>query len=63
MMKTLVIGYGNMLRCDDGAGPQAADRIAATYPHIDCLSLTELTPELAETVSHYDRVLFVDASV
>ena len=63
MTKTLVIGFGNTLRGDDGAGQHAAIRIAAAYPHVDCLNLTELIPELAETMSSYDRVVFVDASV
>ncbi|MDL1893280.1 hydrogenase maturation protease [Sphingobacteriales bacterium CHB3] len=63
MNRTLVIGYGNRLRRDDGAGPLAAERIAATYPEVDCLSSQQLTPEMAEVIAHYNRVLFVDASV
>jgi hydrogenase maturation protease len=63
MNKTLVVGYGNTLRGDDGAGFRAAELIANTHPDIDCVAVTELTPELAETVSCYDTVLFVDASM
>jgi hydrogenase maturation protease len=63
MNKTLVIGYGNTLRGDDGAGVRAAGLIANTHPDIDCVAVAELTPDLAETISFYDTVLFVDASV
>ncbi|MBX2991037.1 MAG: hydrogenase maturation protease [Bacteroidetes bacterium] len=63
MNRTLVIGYGNKLRRDDGAGPLAAERLAAAHPDVDCLSSQQLTPEMAEVIAHYDRVLFVDASV
>ena len=51
-----------MLRCDDGAGPHAAERIDALYPSVDCIACTELGPELAEVISHYNRIVFVDAS-
>lgn len=63
MHKTLVIGYGNTLRGDDAAGVRAVEIIAEQHPTIDCLTLTELTPDLAEKISYYDRVVFVDASV
>ena len=63
MSKTLVIGYGNSLRGDDGVGVRAVEIIAHKHPGIDCLTLTELTPDLAETLSRYDNVLFVDASI
>lgn len=61
--KTLVIGYGNTLRGDDGAGPHAAERIATLYPSVDCIACIELGPDLAEAISRYNRIVFVDASV
>jgi hydrogenase maturation protease len=61
--KTLVIGFGNKLRRDDGAGPIAAERIAAAHPGVDCLSLPQLTPELAEVIPQYEQVFFLDASL
>lgn len=63
MTRTLVIGFGNTLRGDDGAGQLAAARIAELHPDLTCFSLVELTPELADTMSVYDRVVFIDASV
>ncbi len=63
-MKTLVIGYGNDLRSDDGAGRVVADRIEALgLPGIEVRSMSQLTPELSLQIAGTDRVVFVDASV
>ena len=57
----LIIGYGNMLRGDDAAGPRAARRLRRRgVPAID---VHQPTPELAETVSRAALVAFIDASV
>ena len=62
-METLVIGYGNDLRSDDGAGRVVADRIATLdLPGVSTRSLSQLTPELALEISGVSRVVFVDAS-
>jgi hydrogenase maturation protease len=63
MKGTLVIGFGNTLRCDDGAGVQAAELIAMHYPNVHCLTVHQLTMELAETLSQHSTVVFLDASV
>ena len=64
-MSPLVIGYGNPLRGDDGAGWHAAGLLAADRRAADVTVLRrhQLTPELAEDVSAADLVVFVDASV
>lgn len=59
----LVIGYGNTLRGDDGAGVYAAERIASLHRTIEVLTQTELTPELAEKMANYERVVFIDAGI
>jgi hydrogenase maturation protease len=51
----VVIGYGNSLRGDDGAGPFVANHIPGA------IACHQLTPELAEPISKADRVIFVDA--
>ncbi|MCC6421718.1 MAG: hydrogenase maturation protease [Gemmataceae bacterium] len=63
-MALLLIGYGNTLRSDDGAGPLVA-RAAAAWglPHLQALAVQQLTPELAEPLAVADRALFVDARV
>ncbi len=57
----LVIGYGNPLRRDDGAGPAVAGRFAGR-PGVDVRTPHQLVPELAEAVSAAGRVVFVDAA-
>jgi len=59
----LVIGYGNTLRGDDGAGVVAAKQIARRFPQVDVMTVHQLQPELAETITWYDTVFFVDASI
>jgi hydrogenase maturation protease len=76
-MRILVIGYGNPSRRDDGValvvvnslrrrlGLPALDEQADGYEDLgqplDTLFLQQLTPELAETLAGYERVVFVDA--
>lgn len=63
-MASLVIGYGNDLRSDDGAGRVVAERIEAlALPGVTVKSVIQLTPELALEISEFDTVVFVDASV
>lgn len=63
-MDSLVIGYGNDLRSDDGAGRVVADRISALQlPRVEVRSVAQLTPELALAIATVDTVVFVDASV
>lgn len=58
----LVIGYGNSLRSDDGAGLRVAEAVAAWgLPGVRSLAVHQLTPELAECLADAGRVLFVDA--
>ncbi|MCC6682213.1 MAG: hydrogenase maturation protease [Phycisphaeraceae bacterium] len=65
-MKTLILGYGNTLRGDDGIGVIAAQRLRQAFgddPHVQVLALHQPTPELADTLSRCDRAIFIDASV
>ncbi|HTO94204.1 MAG TPA: hydrogenase maturation protease, partial [Bacteroidota bacterium] len=63
MSATAVIGIGNTLRRDDGAGVEAARRIARAYPDAHVITAHGLQPEMAEAIAHCDLVLFIDASV
>jgi hydrogenase maturation protease len=59
-----VIGYGNDLRSDDGAGRWVADQIEARdLPGVVVRSASQLTPELALEIAGRDVVVFVDADV
>lgn len=60
----LVIGYGSLLRSDDGVGPAVADRLAADprLDGVDVRSCHQLTPEMALDFSRAGRVVLIDAS-
>ncbi len=74
---TLIVGYGNPDRQDDGLAWHILAKLARFYKiegiepgsddffpvgnNPDLLFTLQLTPELAETVARYDRVCFVDA--
>jgi hydrogenase maturation protease len=59
---TLIIGWGNPGRLDDGLGPAFIAAVSADAPSEVALeSDYQLTMEDAAEVARYDRVLFVDA--
>lgn len=61
-MNLLVVGCGNELRGDDGAGRAVADRIGAlSLPGVTVRSVIQLVPELVTDMATADRVVFVDA--
>ncbi|HTY57663.1 MAG TPA: hydrogenase maturation protease [Bacteroidota bacterium] len=62
-METLVVGYGNTLRRDDGAGIAAARAIARAFPGVHVLTAHGLNPEIAEDIARCDLAVFIDASV
>jgi hydrogenase maturation protease len=63
----LVIGYGNPLRADDGLGWIVAQQFRRDLAEhrlpadVEVLAEHQLTPELAEPISHARLVVFVDA--
>jgi len=61
----LIIGYGNVLRGDDGVGWLAARELQRYFRDDDdvaVIAAQQLTPEMAEAVSQSRFVLFLDAS-
>ena len=78
-LRSLVIGYGNLDRCDDSAGFHVVNRLRRHLGQkpLDCddngmselggckdsVFVRQLVPELVETVSDYYRVIFVDAHI
>jgi hydrogenase maturation protease len=61
---TLVIGYGNRLRSDDGLGPAAADIVGGwQLPGVEAQTVHQLVPELSEGIAKAERVLYIDAAV
>ncbi len=79
MQRTLVIGFGNIDRADDGVAYEVINALRrrlgrerlneddsgldALGAETDSVFLLQLTPELMDTLAPYDQVIFVDAHV
>ncbi|CAG0949866.1 MAG: hydrogenase maturation protease [Anaerolinea sp.] len=63
MKKTLILGYGNPLRGDDGLGWHTLTRLESQIddPAVELVVCHQLTPEMAEPISRVHRVIFIDA--
>ncbi len=61
--KALIFGIGNTLRGDDGIAAEVLRRLEAENISADCQAVHQLTVEMAQLISRYDAVLFIDASV
>ena len=60
----LVIGYGNTLRGDDGAGFAIAEAVEAwNLSQVRSLPIHQLTIDLAADISEVEVVIFVDAAM
>ncbi len=64
MPKVLIVAYGNPLRSDDGVAWHAAEELQGRFGanEVEILVLQQLGPELAETISQCEGVVFVDAA-
>lgn len=67
-MKTLIYAFGNPGRQDDALGNELVDAIqlwisSQKIDQVECDSNYQLNIEDAEQISHYDKVIFVDASM
>jgi hydrogenase maturation protease len=60
-MRTLVIGLGNLLRTDDGAGIHIINKINETHPEIETVDAAMGSIEIIEAMRGYDRAMIVDA--
>lgn len=60
----LIVAYGNPIRSDDGIAWHAAALLRESLPSpaIEILSVHQLTPELAESVSRAAAIVFLDAT-
>ena len=61
---TLILGYGNQSRRDDGVGWFILEQLAAlNLPDVELETSQQLEIEASETISHFDAVIFVDAAI
>jgi hydrogenase maturation protease len=61
----LIIGYGNVLRGDDGVGIHVARELERQFhddPEVEIIACQQLTPEMAEDISAGGLVIFLDAA-
>jgi Ni,Fe-hydrogenase maturation factor len=79
MPRTLIIGFGNLDRADDGVAfhvvnvvrqhlgqaqlPEDDTGLEGLGSAVDTIFLSQLTPELTDIMQDYSRILFVDAHV
>ncbi|MEN6622579.1 MAG: hypothetical protein ABFD50_13635 [Smithella sp.] len=79
MLRTIVIGYGNIDRADDGVAHEVINLLRARLGQkilsdgdtgleelgleIDSIFLPQLMPEIMEILVHYEQIIFVDAHV
>lgn len=79
MHRTLVIGYGNVHRADDGVAYHVVNALRQRLgqqslgedqtgledlgAETDSILLTQLAPELIDILGDYDQIVFVDAHV
>ena len=64
MPRVLIVAYGNPLRSDDGVGWVVAEELrrSLALPEVEVLRLQQLLPEVAESLSRAETVIFVGAS-
>ncbi|WP_342597569.1 hydrogenase maturation protease [Cyanobacterium aponinum UTEX 3222] len=61
---TLVIGYGNSLRSDDGIGQKIAIALSQlNLKNLSTIATHQLTPELVEKIIQFEQVIFIDAQI
>jgi len=61
---TLVIGYGNLLRGDDGIGQTVATQVEEwEWKNVRSRPVHQLMPELAQELSEVNLAIFVDAAL
>jgi hydrogenase maturation protease len=60
-LKTIVVGVGNLVRRDDGAGIHVVNRLKHRAPWIDSIDVAMGSVEILEAIKGYDRAIIVDA--
>jgi len=65
MKKTILLGYGNPDRGDDGVAWHFLQKLVSKFEAEDVDLLTSdiirISPELSEAIANYERAIFIDA--
>jgi hydrogenase maturation protease len=64
-MKTLILGYGNTLRKDDGLGVYATEALGSLSlsNDVEIRTYHQLSPELSPLLAQVDHAIFIDAAL
>lgn len=60
-MKTLIIGIGNPILCDDGVGLHIASALDGVIPDAEVCAATMIDLDLLDMLADYDKVFIIDA--
>jgi len=60
-VKTIILGIGNPILCDDGVGLHIAQALEGVFPDATVVTTTMIDLQLLEILTDYDRVFIVDA--
>jgi len=60
-MKTLILGIGNQILTDDGAGIKIAQKIKKEKPELEVLEASEGAIALLDHVVGYDKLIIIDS--
>jgi len=60
-LRTIVIGVGNLLRCDDGAGIHVITHLENLHAPVDVVDAAMGSVEILEAMKGYDEAYIIDA--
>ena len=60
-MKTLILGLGNPILCDDGVGFHIARALEGVFPDTEVHTTSMIDLQLLELMNDYERAFIVDA--
>jgi len=60
-VKTLILGLGNPILCDDGVGFHIARALKGIFPHTEVHTTSMIDLQLLELMSDFERAFIVDA--
>jgi len=62
-MKTLVLGIGNPILTDDGAGIKVAQKLKENKPGLEVVETSEVGIALLDHVVGYDKLILIDSII
>ena len=60
-MRTLILGIGNPILCDDGVGLHIASELDGVFADVEVSTTTMIDLNLLDMLADYDKVFIIDA--